>query len=102
MKLYKQLNSVDSFTHSYIYINLYMLPFKTFAAAVYSCLVNAFKFIKFVINISQSSAEKCIALTLVRSESSLHFADALHVSCDWLFAACVTLSGAHTPELITN
>ncbi len=30
------------------------------------------------------------------------WADALHVSCDWLFAARVTLSGARAPELITN
>ncbi len=28
--------------------------------------------------------------------------DALHVACDWLFAARVTLSGAHAPVLITN
>ncbi len=59
VKLYKQLNSVDSFTHSYIYMNLYMLPFKTFSAAVYSCLVNAFKFITFLITTSLNLQQKC-------------------------------------------
>ncbi len=39
----------------------------------------------------------------MRSESKLNlFADALSGSCDWLFDAHVTHSGAHAPELITN
>ncbi len=32
----------------------------------------------------------------------LSFANALHFQFDWLFAARVTLSGAHAPELIPN
>ncbi len=70
--------------------------------SVSSCLVNALKFIKFLITTSLNLQQKIELLTLARSESKLRFADALHILCDWLFAARVTLSGARAPELITN
>ncbi len=70
--------------------------------SVSSCLVNALKFITFLITTSLNLQQKIELLTLVRSESKLRFADALHILCDWLFAARVTLSGARAPELITN
>ncbi len=66
------------------------------------CLANAFKFIKFLITTSLNLQLKSELLTLTRSELNWRFADALHVSCDWLFAARVMRSGAHAPELILN
>ncbi len=57
----------------------------------YSCLVNALKFTTFLITASLDFQQRFIVPTLTRS--------VLHIRCDWLFAARVTLSGAHTLEL---